>query len=400
MIGTEHRPDRHLVVAGFLIVLTLTSLAIIAPGITVSMMGISGGIVILWKLRTWRAVVATSFTASIIRGLVDAPDVVAYAIQFGPIAVGIIALLVNAKRSPLRRVDTTILVALGGIAGAAVLSSITSVAPGQSFLQSGLLVVMVSFIGLTFSLRWTTSKIVRGDLTLVFALICAAQLAGIVGAVWGHRTMIGDYGRFQGVLTNANYAGLLAAVAIPLAVFVYASARHHTLAVFGAAISLTALIWSGSRGSALAVVVGFLALFLISTGRKMLVPVAWAGGLATVLALGFRPETIDGAAQFFNRDDQGSDITSGRTRLYEEMLERWQHDPWLGTGYRTIETYRRDGYAGHNTYLSVLTETGVIGAGVLAVLITCIVIAGRSHAIDRTLIGSGVADPRRSFRGS
>jgi O-antigen ligase len=341
--------------------------------------GAGGEVCTARKRGLWRTVVATSFIVSVFRGIVNMPDAVAYTLQFGPIIIGIISFLVGCKPSPMRRADRAILFALLGIVLVALLSSITSVAPRESFAQTGLLALLVLFLGLTFWLRWQTAEIICGDLALIFTLICVVQLAGVVGTVAGNPATI------------ANYGGFLAAVAIPLAVYLFTATRHHALAVVGAAISLPTLIFSGSRGGILAAVAGIFALFLLSTGRRVLAPLGWAGGFVAILAIGFRPEFVERIAKFFSRDQQRTDLTSGRIRIYEEILQRWQQDPMFGTGYRTIETYSRDGHSGHNTYLSVLAETGIVGAIVLACLIVCVVIAGTTRGSDKTLAGAVVA---------
>ena len=93
------------------------------------------------------------------------------------------------------------------------------------------------------------------------------------------------------------------------------------------------------------------------------------------------------------------DLTfSGRTFIWAELIEEISHHPWLGTGFGAFwlgaepglpsaELLRRIGFfvlQGHNGFLDVLNETGVIG---LIFLVTAFIVHAatgiRSLALNR-----------------
>jgi O-antigen ligase len=346
-----------------------------------------------WWTRAvwWRIAVGVSFSAAVLRSgvFVDTgSSLVWYAAQFGPIvAVAVLMLLTPAPRN-MRRVDWVILGALGAVVATALLSAITSISPSATLAQAGILALMAAFVGLTFWRRWSDRELIRGDMVVVFALVVVVELAGLVSALFQAPFAIGDYGRYTGLLSNANYAGMLACVAIPLAVFVYRRSSRW-LAVVGGVVSVVSLILSGSRGALLACAAGLVALIVFLPKRKMLMA---AGGVvaAVVVYLIAAPLLTKTVAQTFTRESQSSDVTSGRVGIWAEMIDGWLRAPLTGYGYHTTDTLT-DGLSGHNTYLAALTETGILGAMALAVALVAILFAGQRRTPDRLLVATVIS---------
>jgi O-antigen ligase len=316
--------------------------------------------------------------------LVPVPAAVWYVLQFGPIVGAIIWLVSRRSKSSMRRSDWFVLASAGGVALAALLSVVFSVAPVTSAAQVTILVLVFAFLVLTYWKRWGEPKL-RGDMILVFVLLCSAELVGLILVAIRVPGALGPYSRFEGLLSNANYAGMLACIALPLAIYVFRSGNR-TVALVGAAVALTALLLSGSRGALMAAGAGLFVLVFLLPIRRMLITLGALVVGGGVTAAFVAPIL---ASSLFNRATYGSDITSGRVGVYEETLLRWTHSPLFGTGYRTTETFTTDGLSGHNTYLSVLTETGILGALALLLLVVIVAVAGARKS--NVLLGAAVA---------
>lgn len=344
--------------------------------------------------NSWRLMVAMSFLASVARSgptRLMIPAAAWYALQFGPLTVAILYLLTR-KNTAMRQIDWAIVVFLGVYALCALVTVATGLLPRQTLEQSGLLIFMFAFLALTFSRRWATSDTIRGDLVLGFALICAAQVVGLAGMATGQAWPIGVYGRFQGPFSDANYAGILSAAGIMIGVYIMGTARDQRrwwpIAV-GLLVLGVAFVLSGARGALLGLGLGFLSQVLVRASRRVILGVAIVGTALAGIVLVAVPKLVPPLGGAFSRTLQGSDITSGRLKIYGEVLSRWSHMPWFGTGYRTTELLT-GGFSGHNVYLSVLAETGILGAAVFAALLFFILRAGPRSGRQKWLVGAVV----------
>jgi len=357
------------------------------------------GVVVLlvWTgvwLKPWRFALAVSFTVSIVRSSALGavlPDAVWYAAQFGPVVIAE-AFLLFCPGVEMRRIDIGILVCLTLYAVCALATVVTGLYRTQTLAQSSVLILMFGFLALTAWKRWTTILKVRGDLAFALALISVVQIVGLIGFVTHQAWAIADYGRFQGTFSNANYAGAMSAIGIMIGIYVIAvvPARGRLLGSAALLALGVALVASGSRGSLLALVFGLTSLAVLRANRRTvaLVSVAVILGATILVVASYRLPSLGGE---FNRAMQGSDITSGRLQIYSELLTRWSHMPLFGTGYRTTELLTGPNrLTGHNTYLSVLTETGIAGAVIFLALLILIVRAGPSIGVQRILLGAVV----------
>jgi O-antigen ligase len=375
-------------VSGLSQVAALLQLVAIASGMLAGAVGAA-----IW-LKLWRYAVAVSYAASVMRSGAAAhvlPATVWYVVQFGPLAMAAIPLLTR-KSAPMRPIDVGILACMALFAACALVTVLTGLFRSQSLAQSGLLVLMFGFLALTVSRRWLTSAVILGDLTLGFAMVSSAQLVGLAGMVMHQSWAIADYGRFEGAFSNANYAGATSAIGMMIGIYVFRSLTGNRLwwAVVGMVALGAALLLSGSRGALFALAVGVISLVRFRGNRRMLL-FAFVGVVLCAIALTVMSYALPSLGGAFNRALQGSDITSGRLQIYEELLGRWRHMPWFGTGYRTSELLTGPNrLTGHNTYVSVLTETGIVGAAVFAVLLVLILRAGRPLRVHRTLLGAVV----------
>lgn len=346
--------------------------------------------------RSWQWFVSISFLTSVLRSGPlgsDVPQAIWYTAQFGPFVLAGLMLLVSANARPVRRIDIAIAVSMAVFIAAALLSAVSSQYRIVTLEQCAILALMFSFLIVTLWRRWTSDDIIRSDLTLIVVLVASVQLVGLVAVLGRVRWAVGDYGRFEGLFSNANYAGVAAVVALMLALYVAQGATRTRVWIVGTAslILLIALLASGSRGALLALLAGIATFVVMRTGRNFRIAVlAIAGILAIGLLLApLLPPTIIGP---FSRTLQATDITSGRAQIYAEILGRWAQSPWLGTGYRTTELLTgAKRLTGHDVYLSVLAETGLLGAVAFLTLTVLIVSSGPSQMERRALLAAVVS---------
>lgn len=366
-----------------------TCLAITRPQALVVALAVAAAVAVGKIAGLWRLLVATSFAASVLRNSIPAPESFWYAAQFGPIvAATLITLLGRKSKTKPRPSDRWIAATLALFVGAAALSGISGVLPSVSLPQVALLAVVVAFLLATYLRRWVGQEVVTGDLALVFTLGSVTSLAGLAAYTLGYAPAIADYGRFQGLLTNANYAGMVAAITIGVGVTSVPTRKHLILTLAGIGVSSAALVLSGSRGALLAIVVALVAVALSKAQRKSVIPIAFFGSIAAIVTFALRPSIVGDLTEAFGRNQQASDITSGRAEIYADLINNWTQAPLLGTGYRTTEVISRDGAAGHNIYLSVLTETGVVGALIVLALLIAVVAGSPRHGSSALVKGA------------
>ena len=355
--------------------------------------GIAGYALLLARAGVWRTMVCTSIVVSLLRSgptMAMFGESTWYVLQFAPVAIAIVALLVQ-KPGALRPQDRAFLTFLGLFAVAAVATTATSIAPSSTLSQALLLCFMTVFLGLTFTRRWTDAASIRLDVELIFFLLVGVQAIGLVASLtFGAWALDPDYGRFRGLFSNANYAGVMSAVAVSIGVYLLRdSLKRKVFVSLGIVVLVTTMLMSGSRGALVAAAAGALVLFFSSAGRKIAIRTLGAGALTVLFVVLIRPDVLGLIDKFFLRDPTVSnDISSGRFGIYADLLEQLARSPFTGTGYRTIELLTETGgAAGHNIYLSVLTETGFLGFTVFLGLIVCVIAASRAEKRRRPLIG-------------
>lgn len=327
----------------------------------------------------WRVAVVVSFGASILKsgGLGGILGQLEWNIlQFGPILLATVSIASQRDRAILRKGDSVLAWALAAFVAAALLSTISSISRQTTIFQSGILALMTAFVVLTFTRRWNRRECVESDLLLIFAVIVANQFLGLSAGILGAKWAVGDYSRFVGTLSNANYAGMLSATGLAIGFYFVLRMRGRYRFGIGSAMAILviSLLWSGSRGSVVAVCVGAVLVLVLLRAWRVL-----AASLVVLAALvaGF----LAFAPALLSRVSSG-DLTSGRVAIYEAMLRNWAHSPILGTGFRTTELIPgNNGLAGHDIFLSVLSETGVVGILAFLLTLVAVVVCGRRNTL-------------------
>jgi O-antigen ligase len=329
----------------------------------------------------WLASIAIFFAATILKSgplSHTLPTTVWNAVQFGPILLAtFVVFLARLKpNSKLPTPQSRVVWALAVFALAATLSLITSSEIATTAAQLVILFIMFLFLAATFKFRWLSARDINSDLLWIYALIGANQAVGLFGAILGAKWAVGDFYRLTGTTSNANFAGILSAVGLSIGVhlFIHSNRRIRLLIAILGAFELATLVWSGSRGAMLAILVGLVALLIVKRRWRVLIVSTIAMLIAVVALFALLPNLLARVSL--------GDLDSGRFELYATVIGHWLEHPVLGIGYRTTQALQgTQGFEAHNIYLSVLGETGIIGFIAFIGLLLSVFFAGRSNSL-------------------
>lgn len=329
----------------------------------------------------WRLCVVVSFGVSVLRGTPlgeVVPSVVFLASQFGALLVAMVT-LTREPAGKARRVDWLLLLSLLWLAFLATVSSTWSERPSTTLVQGAIFGFVALFFALTYTRRWIVEPNLVGDLRTLYFAVAGAQVAGLGAVLLQQDWALGNYGRFQGLTGNPNYAGALSALALVLGVHVAltVASRLRWFVIGVQAVLLCTLLWSDSRGAAAAAGVGLLTALLmwVSRNARIVVAVGFAVLVSLGVALVSRSSALHGSV--LRRQVGDSDFTSGRAEIWRATFRLWQDHPILGAGFRTTEELiSSDGLTAHNIYLSFLAELSILGL-VSLLLVFVLAIWGR-----------------------
>lgn len=224
-----------------------------------------------------------------------------------------------------------------------------------------------------------------------------AVLDGVRNFIAGNEAV---FQRFAVSNTDPNDYALILALSIPMAwdLFAHQRAPWRLLNLLFVPLALVAIILSGSRGGAIAAVVGLMAfpigfasldrfgkrtLVVILTAVIMAVPFVWS---EIVEAVGSNIERISTV---------GSEITSGtlneRSVIWEAGMEAFTARPLIGVGGgafpAAIEKSSGLRELAHNTFVSVAVETGVVGLLLFVGIIVVVAVPLVRYLSFRTMPG-------------
>jgi len=193
--------------------------------------------------------------------------------------------------------------------------------------------------------------------------IQAADLSAEQGIVQYHDERYTMYG------INANDLALMVALSLPIAIFLMARARSPWLKLFcwiHMGVSLAALFLVGSRGGLIAAGVALLLFPLLMFRMGKIQRVGFLLVCVTGVAVGIHFIPADDWNRLLNT---GKEISQGtlthRTVLWDAGFDVLRSHPWggVGAGAYATATYKETGRAlvAHNTFISVLVETGIPG---------------------------------------
>lgn len=173
-----------------------------------------------------------------------------------------------------------------------------------------------------------------------------------------------NYNYYCGIAPGAASAGLFSTILVGIAVSkMLTDKKIKPTNLILLIVGLVALLLSQKRVFLIASIVAiFIIMFVLGQQQKSLkksIKRFFIFGIIVmlfVIILMFIPETQNVIDRFVDNDR----MLSGRESMYEQMLTWFKESPILGAGLGTAES--QFGYGGHNIYLQMLSECGVIGA--------------------------------------
>ena len=230
----------------------------------------------------------------------------------------------------------------------------------QQAVKSNLYVLMITL--LLFQLAKTENHIqmlclafILGDLWLVYLMVKDYQIGGNTV-----RQEIKDF--------DANEVAVKLAMAIPLAIYLFARAKQRVLrgiAVLYMPLAMFTILITGSRTGAVTMMLGLTGLWPLGKNSGVIGKAA-AGVVAIsliVIAANVIPQkTIE---RIFST---GKEISEGtlneRSVIWGYAIQEWKQSPIVGHGlssFRRIINQYNVKYTAHNSFVSIAAEQGIIG---------------------------------------
>jgi O-antigen ligase len=331
--------------------------------------------------RTWLERVAWALVWLLVFSLPIEKSVVVFEIGSISRTLGLAAFAVSvalAAWTGRARLPNAALLAAAAYVAWCGLTVSWSIAPSVSAERAA---TMAQLLGMLW-LLWERCRTPRQQTWLLRAYIAGAALASVLTVA---RYLLGEqtyYRRYAAPGFDPNDLGVTLALAIPMCLHLSASGRGLPawLVRAAAALIIAALLLTGSRTALVGACLAFVyaALTWRRAGPQQRVASA---GLLLLLVLG----TFRLAPQFSRQrletlpEEMTTGTFHGRTRIWKTgikvLMDHWAAGigvgaypeavkPWLGTpGVPGMQ------YTAHNTFLSVLVETGVPGALLFGLLL-------------------------------
>jgi len=183
-------------------------------------------------------------------------------------------------------------------------------------------------------------------------------------------------GWYTGLFSDRAPAAFFSSVLIGTGLFyffgskIYEKKSKYIFGVFLSLVGLWGLLLTGKRGILLATLGAFLMWFLTykRRDRNFVIKVIFLVFVLYVLIF-IAGQKIEIIANLLERFKDNDNLLTGRNVIYSNMLEQIGKTPILGSGTSSAGSIL--GVGGHNIYLTVLMENGIIG-----ITIFCVVIIG------------------------
>ncbi len=244
-----------------------------------------------------------------------------------------------------------------------------------SWVQLGLLVVLI------WDLLDNTTLINIGVQAYVLGALAGA--AGIIYNYLGSVEFV--YGRYSAAGQHAVNLGLILAIGIPMSWYLIlqraGSSKITTLLLVLNAIYIPVacigIALTGSRGAMVASIPALF--FILPTLSKLPLWARMISALAAVggIYAGYRlvPATsLERLGTAYTELSGGGNLT-GRIQIWEDAFNRFLDNPILGVGSNAFKTVSESGLVAHNSFLSVLVETGIVGLllflGIFIIAVVC-----------------------------
>ena len=254
-----------------------------------------------------------------------------------------------------------------------------SVEPEYTF--SKLAVVVVFFIAAFGIARQVSLR----ELGRIFTLACVGYiLFGVMAEIWLGTFLRNENYRFTGTCHPNTQAAYGAIACLGAGLFAKNGKFLSVPSLLVLSVGVVCLLLTKSRTSLAAMLLGLTAMHgLRLQGQKRIVLVAGAistlaMGILLVSMLGGQAKNRLGDTAAMGRSDDLTSLT-GRLPLWEELLDTIEESPLIGHGYLAYWTPEQVEYLGdvfkweiphgHNMYLDVLMDGGIIGLSLFIVML-------------------------------
>lgn len=257
----------------------------------------------------------------------------------------------------------------------------------QTYIQLGIMVWILWDL-------YTTKKALKA---LLQAYILGAYVSigsTIINYLSGKEAFIYSGGRYAAKGFNPNDMGLILALGIPVAWYLAVSESSiwkiqwlRLVNYFYIPAAIIGILLTASRGSLIAAVP---AIFFIIMSTSRFRPVQRSLILLTLGVSIFAIQPMIPMSNIQRLSSIPDSVTKsdlgGRVRLWRISVATFSEHPLLGVGSGSMNTSRQLGSQVHNTYLSVLTELGLIGFSFFIFMLVIVVY----HAAKQPKILSGL----------
>lgn len=241
------------------------------------------------------------------------------------------------------------------------------------------LVTWVQLFGLVY-LFWDLYR-TREDILTALQVFILGEYVTVGSAVYNFiagSAFYSNYERFSAGDTNPDGFGFTLALGIPIAWYMASTKREikfgklfNILNYAIIPLILVGIALSGTRtaliGSAVGVMFGLASLSRLKLWVRVAVFVVITGGSFYALTNLQADRTLE------RFSTTGSELASGdlngRLQLWSQGLEAFSETPLLGIGANMYRTINREYKVAHNTFISVLVETGVVGFALFMLLL-------------------------------
>jgi len=226
-------------------------------------------------------------------------------------------------------------------------------------------------LGLVVLLMWDLLDSRELTIVAIQAYVLGAMFGagGIVYNFLGSTEFV--YGRYSAAGQHSVNIGLIIALAIPLAWYLVLQKQKNTLLakslrvlnILFLPLACIGIALTGSRGAMIASLPAII--FIVSTLGSL--PV-WARLFSSLIAMGgaytgyllIPKASLDRLGTAYAELSGGGNLT-GRTEIWHDAYLRFRDNPILGVGSDAFATVSEQRLVAHNSFLSVLVETGLVG---------------------------------------
>lgn len=232
----------------------------------------------------------------------------------------------------------------------------------KTYIQLGIMSVML------WDLVDTRDKLRAVIQTFIFGSFISVG-STIVNFLNGTEAYLYSGGRYVATGFNANDLAILVALGIPLAWYMIISSNSHSkfrwfriINILYLPLAYFAIMLTGSRAGFLVALVSlvYIALTIRRLGRKGRISFAILVTALVIVAINLVPDaTLARVLSTFSFQDS-SDL-GGRIAIYAAAARVIDQHPLLGIGCGAFKSATGLNIIAHNSFLSVLSETGIVG---------------------------------------